>query len=144
MQEVQTESSQNVNGGPYLLDRSHFPSPGPNGKPGDIAEKLFGTASRMRRAARKRLNIPLWLTSLHRPGVFELLPTENVSNSGVQMVSPEPWEPDEQVLLSSPPGFLVQGSVAYCRKLPSENHILGIRFHAPMEDWIRMLGPERS
>jgi hypothetical protein len=90
------------------------------------------------------LGAPLWLTSLQKPGVFEVVPTENVSRSGIQMVTRKFWEPTELVLVSSPPGFCVQGSVVYCNKLPSDDYILGIRLDAPVEHWIEALGVRES
>jgi hypothetical protein len=86
------------------------------------------------------LNAPLWLTSLQRPGVFEVVPTKNVSRFGIQMVTQEFWEPADLVLVSSPPGFCVQGLVVYCKKLPSEDYLLGIRLDAPVEEWMERLG----
>ncbi len=93
-----------------------------------------------RSEARDHLNAPLWLTSLQRPGVFEVVPTKNVSRFGIQMVTQEFWEPADLVLVSFPPGFCVQGSVVYCKKLPSEDYILGIRLDAPVEEWMEQLG----
>jgi hypothetical protein len=106
-----------------------------------VAGLLLG-ASRTngRSEARGRLSAPVWLTSLQKPGVFEVVPTENVSRFGVQMVSRRFWELAEMVLVSSPPGFYAQGSVVYCKKLPSEDYILGIRLDAPVEHWIEVLG----
>ena len=97
-----------------------------------------------RSEARDRLSTSLWVTSLQRPGVFEVVPTENISRSGMQMVTQEFWKPDEQVLVSSPPGFCVQGSVVYCKKLPSDDYIVGIRLDAPVEHWIEALGFRES
>jgi len=106
-----------------------------------VARILFG-ASRTngRSETRGRLSAPVWLTSLQRPGVFEVVPTENVSRLGIQMVSRGFWERAEMVLVSSPPGFYVQGSVVYCKKLPSEDYTLGVRLEAPVEHWIEVLG----
>lgn len=92
-----------------------------------------------RSEARDRRSTPLWVTSLHRPGVFELVPTENISRSGMKMVTRESWEPDEPVLVSSPPGFCIQGSVVYCKKLPSDDYSVGISLEAPVEDWTETL-----
>ena len=89
---------------------------------------------------RATLNALLWLTSLHKPGVFEIVPTENVSRMGIQLVTQKFWEPDELVLVSSPPGFCRQGSVIYCRKLPSDDYVLGIGLHAPVQHWIKIFG----
>jgi hypothetical protein len=105
-----------------------------------VAGLVFDARRRMGRSeARGGLSTSLWLTSLQRPGVFEVVPTENVSRSGIQMVTQEFWEPAELVLVSSPPGFCVQGSVAYCKKLPSDDYILGIRLEFPVEHWIEAL-----
>jgi hypothetical protein len=101
---------------------------------------LFGARRRTGRSeARGRLNASLWLTSLQKPGVFEVVPTENVSRFGIQTVTREFWEPDELVLVSSPPGFCVQGSVVYSRKLPSDDYLLGIWLDAPVEQWGKAL-----
>ncbi|PYT48082.1 MAG: hypothetical protein DMG44_16215 [Acidobacteria bacterium] len=89
---------------------------------------------------RAHLNTLLWLTSLRRPGVLEVVPTENISRNGIQMVTREFWKPAELVLVSSPPGFCVQGSVVYCKKFPSDDYILGIRLDAPVEHGIEALG----
>jgi hypothetical protein len=89
---------------------------------------------------RATLNALLWITSLHKPGVFEIVPTENVSRMGIQLITQKFWEPDELVLVSSPPGLCQQGSVIYCRRLPSDEHVLGIRLNAPVEHWIKIFG----
>ncbi len=143
-------------GEPYLEESSPFPSVGPRYKldslvarnaavsraVDDMAAVSFGARGKIRRSeARAQLSTTLWLTSLQKPAVFEIVPTENVSRAGIQMVTQKFWEPDELVLVSSPPGFFVQGSVVYCRKLPSDDHLLGIRLDAPVEHWIETLGP---
>src|SRR5881296_1580336 len=98
---------------------------------------LFEAGGRISRSEpRTQLNALLWLTSLHKPGVFEVVPTENVSRIGIQLVTQRSWEPEEMVLVSSPPGLCLQGSVVYCRKLPSDDYVLGIRLSAPVERWI--------
>jgi len=86
-----------------------------------VARLLVGTPRSVERSeARDHLNAPLWLTSLQRPGVFEVVPTKNVSRFGIQMVAQEFWEPADLVLVSSPPGFCIQGSVVYCKKLQAK------------------------
>jgi len=106
-----------------------------------FARRLFGTPRRIGRSeARGRLRAALWLTSLQKPGVFEVVPTENVSRFGIQIVTQEFWEPAELVLVSSPPGLCVQGWVVYCKKLPSDDYMLGIRLDASIEHWIEALG----
>jgi len=138
----------------YFEERSPFPSAGPSykfksfraeeatvsGTLAPIASVLFGPHSKSRRIqrseARAELTVSLWLTSLHRPGVFEVVATENVSKLGLQMVTQEFWEPADLVLVSSPPGICVRGSVVYCRKTPSEDYILGIRLDVPVKHWI--------
>ena len=105
-----------------------------------VAGLLFAAPRRIGRSeARGRLSASLWLTSLQKPGVFEVVPTENVSRFGIQMVTQEFWEPAELVLDSSPPGFCAQGSVVYCKKLPSDDYILGIRLDASVEHWMEAL-----
>ena len=96
--------------------------------------------ARRRLEVRGCLSASLWLTSLQKPGVFEVVPTENVSRFGIQMVTQKFWEPTELVLVSSPPEFCAQGSVVYCKKLPSDDYIVGIRLEAPVEHWIEALG----
>jgi len=142
----------------YSADRSQFPSAGPSykfksfhaedatasGTLAPIAAILFGPRGRSRRIqrseARAELTAPLWLTNLHKPGVFEVVPTENVSTLGLQMVTREFWEPGDLVLVSSPPGLCVQGSVVYSNKLPSEDYLVGIRLDVPVEQWSETLG----
>ncbi len=101
-----------------------------------LFRELAGISRSEPRAA---LNALLWITSLRKPGVFEVVPTENVSRTGVQLITQKSWEPDGMVLVSSPPGLCRQGTVVYCRKLPSDNYVLGIRLSAPVEDWIKTL-----
>jgi hypothetical protein len=110
------------------------PSPPVGGLP------LRAPRSRGRSEARDPLTASMWVTSLQRPGVFEVVPTENISRSGMRMVTRELWEPAELVLVSSPPGFCVQGSVVYCKKLPSDDYVLGISLDASVEDWTETLG----
>src|SRR5713101_8110869 len=57
----------------------------------------FGAGRRIPRSEpRANLNAPLWLTSLQKPGVFEVVPTENVSRVGIQMVTRTFWDPAER------------------------------------------------
>jgi len=101
------------------------------------AELLFGARRTVGRSqVRECLSAPLWLTSLHKPGIFEVVPTQNVSRFGLRVVTQEFWEPGGRVVASSPPGFWVQGSVVYCKKLPSDDHAVGIQLDAPVEHWI--------
>jgi hypothetical protein len=100
-----------------------------------------GASRRIQRShARAAVSALLWLTSLRKPGVFEVVPMENVSRFGIQVVTQTYWEPAERVLASSPPEFCVHGSVVYCKKLPSDDHILGIRLDTPVEQWRETLG----
>ncbi len=82
---------------PRVVAREHCPgecSPSPS-----VAGLLVrAPRSTERSEARDHLNAPLWLTSLQRPGVFEVVPTKNVSRFGVQMVTQEFWEPADLVL----------------------------------------------
>jgi hypothetical protein len=111
-----------------------------------LASGLLAGAPRgiERSETRDRLSTSLWVTSLRRPGVFEVVPVENVSRSGMQMVTQGFWKPDEQVLVSCPPGLCAQGSVVYCKKLPSDDYVLGISLEAPVADWTEVLGFEES
>jgi hypothetical protein len=106
-----------------------------------VAGLLFDAPRRIGRSEpRARLSASLWVTSLRKPGVFEVVPMENASRFGIQIVTQEFWEPAEAVLVSSPPGFCVQGSVVYCKKLPSDDYMLGIRLDAAVEQWMEELG----
>lgn len=104
-----------------------------------VSRPLVGASQSIERSARERLSASLWLTSLQRPGVFEVVPTENISRS-MQMVTREFWKPNELILVSSPPGFCVQGSVVYCKKLPSDDYFVGISLEAPGGDWTETFG----
>lgn len=107
-----------------------------------VSRPLVGASRSIRRSeTRGRLSTSLWVTSLQRPGVFEFVPTENISRSGMQMVTQEFWKPDELVLVSSPPGLCARGSIAYCNSQPSDDYIVGIRLDAPVKHWIVPLGP---
>jgi len=158
-QKAELELPEEMVGEPYLEESSSLPSVRSNYKPDslvarnaavsgavdDMAAVSFGGCRRIRRSeARAPLSASLWLTSLQKPAVFEIVPTENISRVGIQMVTQKFWEPDELVLVSSPPGFFVQGSVVYCKKLPSDNHLLGIRLDAPVDHWSETLGPAAS
>jgi len=154
-QKAELELPEEIAGEPYVEESSPFPSVGPRYKldslvarntavsraVDDMAAVSFGARGKIRRSeARAHLSTTLWLTSLQKPAVFEIVPTENISSVGIQMVTQKFWEPDELVLVSSPPGFFVQGSVVYCRKLPSDDYLLGIRLDAPVEHWSEKLG----
>ncbi len=129
----------------YKLDSLVAKNAAVSGAVDDMGAVSFGPRGKIRRSeARAQLSTSLWLTSLHKPAVFEIVPTENISRAGIQMLTQKFWEPDELVLVSSPPGFFVQGSVVYCRKLPSDDHLLGIRLDAPIEHWSETLGPAAS
>jgi len=158
-QKAELELLEEMIGEPYLEESSPFPSAEPrykldsllarnaevSGTVDDMAAVLFGGRRRIRRSeTRARLNVSMWLTSLRRPAVFEIVPTENISRVGIQMVTRKFWEPAELVLVSSPPGFFVQGSVVYCKKLPSDDHLLGIRLDASVEHCFETLGPGES
>ena len=158
-QNAELELPEEIAGEPYLEESSPFPALGSrykldslvaknaavSGAVDDMAAVSFGPRRRIPRSeARSHRSTPLWLTSLQKPAVFEVVPTENISKAGIQMVSQKFWEPDELVLVSSPPGFFVQGAVVYCKKLPSDDHLLGIRFDASVEHWIETLGLRES
>ncbi len=123
---------------PQVLEREQYLgecSPSPS------VAALNGTLRSIQRSEpRADLSTPMWLTSLRRPGVLEVVPTENISRTGIRLVTREFWEPAEPVLVSSPPGFCVQGSVVYCRKLPSDDYVLGLSLDAPVEDWTEACG----
>ncbi len=150
-QKTALELPEDLVGESFLEGRSPFPAASPNYKldwllarnsassvaVDNMAAVLFGARPRIRRSeTRTNLVAPLWLTSLRKPGIFEIVPTENVSSSGIQMIAQRFWEPSELVLVSSPPGFFVQGSIVYCKKLPSDDHILGIRLDTAVENWM--------
>ena len=144
------EFPEEVVGERSLEQSSSFLSVGSNYKLDSLVAKKsavssFGTRGRIPRSeVRAHLSTPLWVTSLDKPAVFEIVPTENISRLGIQVVARKFWEPAELVLVSSPPGFFVQGSVVYCKKLPSDDHLLGIRLDATVERWIETLGPAES
>ena len=123
---------------PQVLARKQYLgecSPSPS-----VAASNGTLGSIQRSEPRAHLSAPVWLTSLRRPGVLEVVPTENISRTGIRLVTREFWEPAEPVLVSSPPGFCVQGSVVYCRKLPSDDYVLGLSLDAPVEDWTEACG----
>lgn len=109
-----------------------------------VSKPLVGASQSVCKAISRPSGHPLWLTSLQRPGVYEVVPTENISGSGMQIVTQEFWKPDELVLVSSPPGFFVQGSIVSCKKLPSDDYFVGISLEAPVGDWTEKLGFRES
>jgi hypothetical protein len=128
-------------GSNYKLDSLVAKNAAVSGAVGDMAAGSSGARGKTRRSeTRAHLSASLWLTSLRKPAVFEFVPTENISRVGIQMVAQKFWEPAELVLVSSPPGFFVQGTIVYCKKLPSDDHLLGIRLDASVEHWIETLG----
>src|SRR5258708_39513002 len=92
-----------------------------------------GLARIPRSEPRATLSALLWITSLHKPGAFEIVPTENVSRMGIQLVTQKFWEPDELALVSSPPGLCLQDSAPSGRALPSDVYVLAIPLSAPVE-----------
>lgn len=110
-----------------------------------VSRPLVGASRSIRRSeTRDRLSTSLWVTGLQKPGVFEVVQTENISRSGMQVVTQEFWKADELVLVSSPPGLCATGSIAYCNSLPSDDYIVGIRLDAPTKHWIVALGTTES
>lgn len=137
MQEAVVEPLESFVEERSLRRPSFSPSSVPHRATEHIVAKLFAPREKTCRSGERIVrSVPLWITSLHRPAVFEVLPTENVSEFGVQIVSRQPWKPAEHVLVSSPPEFRRSGCVVYCKKTPSEDYLLGIRLNAPVEDWI--------
>lgn len=106
-----------------------------------VSRPLVGASQGIGSLARDRLSTSsLWLTSLQRPGVFEVASTEDVSRLGMRLVTQNYWERAETVLVSSPPGLCVQGSVVYCKKLPSDDYFVGISLEVPVGDWTELFG----
>ena len=137
MQEAVAEPLESFVAERLLRKPSFSPPYVPHRATEHIVAKLFGPCVKICRSGERNVrSVPLWITSLHRPAVFEVLPTENVSEFGVQMISRQSWKPAENVLVSFPPEFRRSGCVVYCKKTPSEDYLLGIRLNAPVECWI--------
>jgi hypothetical protein len=79
----------------------------------------------------------MWLTSLDNGGCIEMVITQNANTAGVQVLASKPWQSSESVLISQPPSFCAVARIAYCRRLPSENFVLGISFETSPQDWMQ-------
>lgn len=80
--------------------------------------------------------VPVYVVSSNGPRTVDRALTENVSPHGVRLITGQPWQPDESLLITPPTGeFQVQGRVVYCRPLPNGRFSVGLEFRGRPINW---------
>ncbi len=80
--------------------------------------------------------VPVYVASLNGPRATERTLTENVSPRGAQLVTKQPWQPDEKALITSPTGeFQLPARVVYCLPLPNGRFCVGLEFRGRSVNW---------
>src|SRR6266403_1417729 len=84
--------------------------------PSPSVTALNGTPRSIQRSElRAHLSTPMWLTSLRRPGVLEVVPTENISRTGTGFIPAWILRPRlGRLLQEAPERRLCPGSLARC------------------------------
>ena len=81
---------------------------------------------------RVRRKLRVQLESLEHPGLSETVLTENVSSLGVRVVTRQPLQPGQTLLLISPAGDLrTPARVVYCQPVGENQFGVGLQFQGP-------------
>lgn len=83
-----------------------------------------------RRDERQDRKFRVWLSPGSEPMFAELASTENVSSCGIRLRTEMPWKPSARVFVKLLKGGVwTRARVAYCQRLNSEEHALGLEFY---------------
>ncbi len=90
-----------------------------------------------RLAKRSALTVRVRISSLDRPWLVEIATTENVSSSGVRILTKDVWKPGERVNIE-PTGMLdsCQAHVVYCELLRTGSTAVGLQLAKSHPDWV--------
>jgi hypothetical protein len=86
-----------------------------------------------------RTSLKVWLTSLHHPGKVEFGFAEHITSQSARVMSVQPWQPGESVLVSLPPELSTLAQVIYCHHQPNGQFALRVRFLDPSPAWADVL-----
>lgn len=89
-----------------------------------------------RMEGRNRTTVPVELSSLSKPPVFEITATENISTHGARIVTKGSWQAHQPVSLKSLQGDLrSQARVVYCETLYENKFAVGVELVSPVGSW---------
>ena len=90
-----------------------------------------------RKEQRTPLEVELELAMPKEPPFYEKYSTQNTSRHGARILSSKRWQPHEHVLVRLP--FKQEPSrarITYCDALPANAFAVGLKFSAPVHDWL--------
>lgn len=99
---------------------------------------MAAPSGRTQRRIAKQITVELARPDAPEP--VETAIAQNISESGMRLVTEHVWHPgDLLVLLFSPPGggFRTEGRVVYCQRLENLGFAIGLELSMPIEDWAK-------
>src|ERR1700751_927767 len=100
-------------------------------------EQIEKALKEKRKEERTKLEIELELATPHEPPVYEKYATENTSRHGARILTSKQWQPHEHVLVRLPfKNEPLPAQVTYCDALPANTFAVGLKFSAPVHDWL--------
>jgi hypothetical protein len=91
-----------------------------------------------RNEKRVSLAVPLWLSSLRRPGLVEKVITDNISPAGASVIAAERWDAHEEIAVLCPPMGITSAEIVYRQPLVSgqnDQFAVGIHLKTPVQGW---------
>lgn len=80
--------------------------------------------------------VPVYVSSLNRPGDGERALTENVSPHGARLITKQPLRPNDNALITLRTGPLqLPARVVYCLPLPNARFCVGLEFQGDSVNW---------
>lgn len=78
---------------------------------------------------RNRVSMDVRLLSLQSPGIIEDTQMDNVSTRGARVLTTQPLQPQEPLLVASTDGTLqTHARVVYCKRLAVRRYAVGLKF----------------
>jgi hypothetical protein len=78
---------------------------------------------------RTKVAVEVRLLSLQSPGIIEDTQMDNVSPRGARVLTTQPLQPQEPLLVASTDGTLqTYARVVYCKRLPDQRYAVGLQF----------------
>jgi hypothetical protein len=91
---------------------------------------------------RRKLGVPVEVSSLQHPSEAEKTTTENVSSLGMRVLIDRAKQLNERLIIRSLAGDLrTVGRVVYCQQLPGGRYGVGLQFLGVAVDWPKDLIP---
>ena len=91
-----------------------------------------------RNEKRVPLAVPLWLSSLRRPGLVEKVVTANISAGGARVIAAERWDANEEIAVLCPPVCITSAEIVYSQPFDSgqkDQFAVGIHLKTPVQGW---------